>query len=107
MDFKIRNATDSDFNELFDLLKQLWPDLDLDFQALNEIYLKAIDSELQRLIVGEINEKIVGFCSLTIKNNLWQAGNLGHVDELVIDKVFRGKGYGKKRLIQSPRLLKI
>jgi GNAT superfamily N-acetyltransferase len=57
--------------------------------------MKAIDSEVQRLIVGEIDNEIVGFCSLTIKNNLWQAGNLGHVDELVIDK-----GYGKK-LIES------
>lgn len=47
-----------------------------------------------------INEKLVGFCSLTIKNNLWQAGNLGHVDELVIDKDYRGKGYGKE-LIDS------
>jgi len=37
---------------------------------------------------------------LTIKNNLWQAGNLGHIDELVIDKSYRGKGFGK-RMIQS------
>lgn len=100
MDFKIRIATNLDFRGVFKVLKQLWPDLDLDYQALNEIYLRAIDSDMQQLIVGEIDNKIVGFCSLTIKNNLWQAGNLGHVDELVIDKDYRGKGYGKK-LIES------
>ena len=96
MDFKIRNATKSDFIGVYNLLKQLWSDLDLDSnnQALNEIYLKAVDSGVQRLIVGEIENKIVGFCSLTIKNNLWQVGNLGHVDELVVDKNFRGNGYG-------------
>lgn len=100
MELKIQFAEQNDFHFVFNLLGQLWPDLDLDYQALNEIYLKAIDSDVQRLIVGVDKGKLVGFCSLTIKNNLWQAGNLGHVDELVIDKSCRGKGYGKK-LIDS------
>ena len=100
MELKIRLAEQTDFDSVFGLLKQLWPDLDLNYHTLHEIYLKAIDSKVQQLIIGVADNKIVGFCSLTIKNNLWQAGNLGHVDELVVDKHYRGKGYGKK-LIDS------
>ncbi len=70
----IRNAVYSDFDGIFPLLKQLWPDLELDYNRLKEIYKIGIDSKVQRLIVGEIDNKIIGFCSLTIKNNLWQGG---------------------------------
>ena len=94
-DLNIRAAEYDDFENIFPLLEQLWSDLKLDFKTLFDVYKKGIDSESQRLIVGTVNNKIIGFCSLTIKNNLWQAGNLGHVDELVIDKSCRGKGYGK------------
>lgn len=37
---------------------------------------------------------MIGFAPLTIKNNLWQAGNLGHIDELVVDQEHRGAGIG-------------
>ena len=98
MELRIRLAEQKDFNPLLGLLRQLWPDLDLDYKDLSDVYLKAVDSKAQQLIVGLVDNKVVGFCSLTIKNNLWQAGSLGHVDELVIDKKFRGKGFGKKMI---------
>jgi glucosamine-phosphate N-acetyltransferase len=44
------------------------------------------------------NENVAGFCSLTIKNNLWQAGYLGHIDELVVSKGKRGLGIGSALL---------
>ena len=94
-DLNIRVADYDDFENIFPLLEQLWSDLELDFETLFDIYKKVIDSEVQRFIVGIIDNKIIGFCSLTIKNNLWQAGNLAHVDELVVDKNYRGNGFGK------------
>ncbi|NYT14192.1 MAG: GNAT family N-acetyltransferase, partial [Candidatus Methanofastidiosa archaeon] len=36
----------------------------------------------------------VGFISLSIKNSMWQEGNIGHVDELIVDKDFRKMGVG-------------
>ena len=105
-DLNIRAAEYDDFENIFPLLEQLWPDLELDFEALFDIYKKGVDSESQRLIVGIIDNKIIGFCSLTIKNNLWQAGNLGHVDELVIDKNCRGKGYGKTLIDRITKIAK-
>jgi len=49
---------------------------------------------------------IIGFCSLTIKNNLWQAGNLGHIDELIVDDNYRGKGVGSKLMDEITRIAK-
>ena len=49
----------------------------------------------QKLIVGIVDNHIAGFCSLTIKNNLKEAGNLGNVDELVVDVNYRQRGIGK------------
>jgi GNAT superfamily N-acetyltransferase len=32
------------------------------------------------------------------KDNLWQQGNLGHIDEIIVDKSHRKKGIGKQLL---------
>jgi hypothetical protein len=41
---------------------------------------------------------VTGFVSLTAKNNLWQAANLGHVDELVVDQRYLGQRLGARRI---------
>ena len=96
MDSKLRFCQTEDFASVFNPLKQLWPNLDLNYDNLQSVYRKALMSDKQKLIVALINSKTVGFCSLTIKNNLWQAGNLGHIDEVVVNKKNRGQGIGKK-----------
>lgn len=96
MFLEIRYCKPGDFNNILILLQQLWPDQALDKLALQEIYHLALNNDLQKLIVGVANGLIVGFCSLTIKNNFWQAGRLGNVDELVVDVNHRGSGIGTK-----------
>ena len=98
MKLNIRQAQRADFGEVFGLLQQLWADSNLDYDLLLGVYNKAIDSEVQKLIIGELDKKIISFCSLTIKNSLWQAGNLGHIDELIIDKEYRNIGFGKEMM---------
>jgi len=43
-------------------------------------------------------DRVIGFCSLTLKSNLWQAGYLGHIDELIVDEQHRGRGIGRSLL---------
>ncbi len=100
MNLQIRRAYRDDFIEVFELLKQLWPDKELNKLKLQEVFAKALDSENQQMIISEVDSQIVGFCSLTIKNNLWAAGNLGHVDELITDEHYRGIGIGSHLLEQ-------
>ena len=106
MDIIIRLCNKEDFISIFGLLCQLWPDMDLNYEKLQEVYNQAIVSDKQKLIVGIVKVNIVGFCSLTIKNSLWQAGNLGYIDELVIDKSFRGQGIGKKLIYKITEIAK-
>jgi len=94
----VRQCTSADFQQIFGLLKQLWRDKKLDPEALSRVYHRGLASDLQRYICAVDNETLVGFCSLTLKNNLWQAGYLGHIDELIVSKEKRGFGVGSALL---------
>ena len=94
MKFKIRRSEQRDFEGVFRLLRQLWPDEELDSTALQRVYERALASHSQVYLCVVQQEDVIGFASLTIKNNLWEAGNLGHIDELVVDQGCRGAGIG-------------
>lgn len=94
----IRECKEGDFEQVLKLLAQLWPEKKLDEKELQQVFLRGLNSEFQSYVCAVIEENIVGFGSLTIKNSLWQAGLLGHIDELVVDKEYRGKGIGSKLL---------
>jgi ribosomal protein S18 acetylase RimI-like enzyme len=96
--FQIRPCRNEDFDEVLELLRQLWPDKPLDQAALRTVYDRALASDLQRYVCATNGERIIGFGSLTVKNNLWQEGYLGHVDELVVDGEYRDRGIGTQLL---------
>jgi glucosamine-phosphate N-acetyltransferase len=94
----IRRVTIADFDSILELLKQLWPNKTLDTEGMKEMFSRNLQVPNQHYICAETESKIIGFCSLTIKNNLWQQAFLGNVDELVVDENFRGKGVGRTLL---------
>jgi|SRR3989304_5667252 len=104
--FQIRPCRIEDFNEVLELLHQLWPDKSLDTASLRIVYDRALVSDSQAYVCVTAGEKIIAFGSLTVKNNLWQAGYLGHVDELVVDKKYRSRGVGTQVLEQLIALAK-
>jgi ribosomal protein S18 acetylase RimI-like enzyme len=89
---------EEDFEEVFQFLKQLWPGKKLDEAGLRGVFIKGIKSEDKYYLCAEEDGRLVGFCSLSVKNSLWQEGNLGHVDELVTDESYRGRGIGTEML---------
>ncbi|HXZ42406.1 MAG TPA: GNAT family N-acetyltransferase [Terriglobales bacterium] len=95
---QIRECRDTDFDQVFLLLKQLWPSKELDRIALSTVYARAIRGDAQHYICAIEDDRVVGFCSLTLTNNLWQAGYLAHIDELVVDEQQRGRGIGRALL---------
>ena len=103
-DFQIRYCTENDYEAVYELLRQLWADTIPDRDALRTAYTKAVASKSQMLIVARVGPRLAGFCSMTVKNNLWQAGNLGHIDELVVDGCFRGKGVGSRLLEEITKI---
>jgi len=104
--FQISLCTNKDFISIFELLKQLWPTLQLNYETLQVVYENSLKSDKQKLVVGLMDNKIVVFCSLTVKNNLWQAENLGHIDELVKGNSFRRQGIRRKIMDEITKIAK-
>ncbi|MGC3961239.1 MAG: GNAT family N-acetyltransferase [Verrucomicrobiota bacterium] len=96
--FQIRPCRLEDFNSVVDLLRQLWPDRHLEVESLRTVFARGVAAESQAYFCVVAGGRVVGFGSLTLKNNLWQEGYLAHVDELVVDREFRGKGAGTQLL---------
>jgi len=95
---EIRSCCAEDFDDVARLLRQLWPDKPTDLPSLRSVFERALVSDSQRYICAVEDGKLIGFGSLTIKNNLWQEGYICHVDELVVDNTYRHHGIGTRIL---------
>lgn len=94
----IRNTELSDFETVIELLRQLWPDKDLNRNALLNVFSNCIRSPNNMYLCVEIDGNMIGFCSLVIKENLWTEGLIAHIDELIIDETHRRLGFGAELL---------
>jgi glucosamine-phosphate N-acetyltransferase len=103
---QIDACREDDFEQVLVLLGQLWPDRSLDKKKLLRVFKQGLKSDMQRYICARAGTNVVGFASLTIKNNLWQQGYIGHIDELIVDKQYRGKSIGGKLLEHIVKLAK-
>jgi ribosomal protein S18 acetylase RimI-like enzyme len=94
----VRRCVSADFDGVVPLLRELWPDKHLDLEALRVVWESAMSSASQIYVCATESDCVIGFGSLSWKNNLWQEGLLAHVDELVVHSRHRGKGVGTKIL---------
>lgn len=94
----LRALRESDFESVVQLLRQLWPHSHIDVEELKAIYQRGISNSSIRYVGAEANGHLVGFCSLSVRQSLWQHGQLGHCDELVLDEEHRGNEVGTRLL---------
>jgi ribosomal protein S18 acetylase RimI-like enzyme len=97
---EIRRCSLDDFEHVFPLLQQLWPQKTLHGETVRELFSLGIKSPNVEYLCAVVDSRIIGFCSMLIKYNLWQEGRLAHIDELVVDERFRGQGVGS-RLVEA------
>lgn len=102
----IRNSKPQECDEVIALLQQLWPDRELNYEALKASFLKTFDLDGHIIRVAEYEERLVGLCSISIRNNLKAEGNLANVDELVVDESMRGKEIGKLLMLDAEDIAK-
>lgn len=98
---RIRSAEIKDFEGVYPLLQQLWPDKELNKNDLMEVFYRGVESHEDEYFCAEINGEIVGFCSLAVKNSLWQESYIGDICEIVVDLPFRNQGIGTALLKTS------
>jgi GNAT superfamily N-acetyltransferase len=102
----IRECARDDFEPVFGLLRQLWPDRELDREALEDVFHHNLDCDTQHYLCAVSGEELVGFCTLSIRKSLWGQGFLGYLDELVVDEKRRGEGIGGMLLERALELAK-
>lgn len=90
----IRPAFIEDFDNIFLLLEQLWPTRVLNKTTPSSLFIHGIGSGQDEYFCAEINDRVIGFCSLTIRNIFQIESLIGKINELVVDKSFRGQGIG-------------
>ena len=95
-----RPCQSGDFEGVLKLLAQLWPNRALDPIKLREVFERGLASDRQIYLCVCGHSQVLGFGSMTFKNNLWQQGCLALIDELVVDAQHRGKGIGTQLLQQ-------
>lgn len=99
-----RPVGEEDYEDLSVLLQQLWPNIEISANDISTLITRGVNSNLQKYLVAVIDNIVVGFCTLTMKNSLWVKGNLGHIDELVVHEKHRNKGIGKALLERMTKI---
>ncbi len=102
----IRKPKFEDFEAIYSLLAQLWPNKNINKEKEKAVFNLGLYSHNQEYRILIFKDRVLGFASLTIKNSLWQEGNMAHLDEIVVDKVFRGQGFGTKLLDSMIKIAK-
>lgn len=98
---EIRECSSEDFDGVVPLLAQLWPEKELDLEALRETFDEYQVSRVHECICAVEDDLLVGFCTLFVLDSLYDQGRLGYLDILVVDEGSRGRGIGEALLDQA------
>ncbi len=101
MNTTVRFALNKDFESVWPLFKQLWPNKILNQNELSKVFNRGIISDSDVLLILELDNNVIGFCAYAIMNNLWQEGYISYIYAMVIDEKYRGKGYGSNLLQEA------
>lgn len=107
MDVVIRDSKFEDFNDVFLLFKQLWPSKKLNFNDLMTVFNRGIQSNTDKYICAEIDNKVIGFCAFSVVNNFWQEGYIAYVYAMIVDDSYRSNVIGKNLLEKAFNIAKL
>ena len=97
---EVLKPTLRDFDDVFELLKQLFFYEKLSKKKTEQIFKRDLRSKESMQFVLRIDKKIVGYAAISFREDIQSQGRIGYLSDLIIDKDFRGKGYGTLLLKQ-------
>lgn len=87
----IREArSDADYYAAYPIIRQLFPQLDMQTFARRVFVARATG---YRMFMGEVKDTVVGVIGVVANHNLHD-GFVTYIEHVVIDKQYRGRGYG-------------
>jgi len=97
---KIRKLKDTkeDYSAYTNLISQLASQYKIyDYEVFRE-FVKELDNDHSSLIfLYEIDNKIVGTIKIIIEKKFYnEKCYVGHIEDVVVDNIYRGQGHGKK-----------
>ena len=95
---EIRESRPEDFGQMLELLVQLWPESDLDAARLQAVFEASLASETDENLCAVEDDRIIGFCTINVKNSLLFAGLAAYLDILIVREGFRKTGVGASLL---------
>lgn len=95
MSIHYRTAQLDDFESVFELLRQLWPTLQLDDEQTKGVFSRCLESDNDCLLCAEHEGKVVGFAGMVIKNSFWQQSSVAYITTLIVNEEHRNLGIGK------------
>jgi ribosomal protein S18 acetylase RimI-like enzyme len=101
-DIIIREARESDLltigNLTLELIEAMGDTEGIDIKLIAENCRNLLSEANSHILVAEIKRVVVGFVNFTTRKTILHRGLSGLIDELIIDKSYRGKGIGKQLL---------
>ena len=98
----IRKATASDIADMVNLLKLLFSlEQDFTFDAAKHrqgLAMMLTDPDVRCVVVAEVGQSIVGMCSVQTVVSSAEGRRAAWIEDVVVQKSFRGQGIGKKLL---------
>ena len=97
----IREIIESDLeNGFLESLDNLRQTSNLEQNSVKNILKKILENENHIIHVAELNGKIVGSTTLLIEQKfIHQGGFVGHIEDVVVNKEFEGRGIGMKLVL--------
>jgi len=88
----IRYVNENDF----DVMKKLIGQLSIVSDYSKEQFKNFLDKNNKKIFIFEMNNNIIGTGSLIFESKIsHDFKNVAHLEDIIVDKNFRGKGYGK------------
>ncbi|MDA3836211.1 MAG: GNAT family N-acetyltransferase [Nanoarchaeota archaeon] len=94
----ILKAKESDFESIFNLLTQLWPNKKLDKKKIHTLFSQSLRKKTTIDFVLKNEELVIGFASIKFMDNFYVQGKIAILSELIIDESVKRQGFGTKLL---------
>ena len=95
----IRPSKESDEASVYDLIILLMG-FSLNRESFHDVFVQNLHDDAVLYYVAESDGCVIGFASLHIEPQLHHAGLVGEIQELIVQKTFRGKGTGAQLVLR-------
>ncbi|WP_048057967.1 GNAT family N-acetyltransferase [Methanothermococcus okinawensis] len=105
----VKTAKEEDIPHMVKLLKELF-EIEKDFKPNEEKQKNGLNlllnSKNAKIFVAKYNNLVVGMCSIQLLISTAEGGKVGILEDLIVDKNFRGEGIGSRLLSEVEKYCK-